>query len=243
MQGFQAQVRKNLMVRTIVLFTVIGIGIAGFLIGQWFFSHYSNAVPGGGGPDGVSGPLAVVAAMSVLTAALVLVRRRETSAPGAARDQVSGLYTRDHADEVIAGLIARDDRAGRNQLGLVLMSVDHLESIRRRYGESAVDHAMHLVGSQILGQTRGGDIAARYDDQLVAVFLQCDDLDQVVSFGRRVAMLLSGQQLDWGGDVIKISASMGVVLRLPGESLAGLYARAVDRLAQAMRSEVSRIAA
>ena len=226
-----------------MLSTVIGTGIAGFLIGRWFFGQYSTAGAGGGGPDSVSGPLAVVAAISLLMAALVLVRGREISAASTARYPVSGLYTRGHADEVIPGLIARDDRAGRNQLALVLMSVDHLESIRRRYGESAVDHAMHLIGSQILGQTRDGDIAARYNDQLVAVFLQCDELDQAVSFGRRVAMLLSGQQLDWGRDVIKISASMGVVQWLPGESLAELYARAVDRLAQANQSGVSRIAA
>ena len=230
------------MVRTIVLSTMIAIGIAGFLTGRWFFSHHATAGAGGGGSDSVSGPLAVVAAMSVLTAALLLFRGCEISAASAARDPVSGLYTWGHADEVIPALIARDDRAGRNQLALVLMSVDHLESIRRRYGESAVDHAMRLIGGQILGQTRGGDIAARYDAHLVAVFLQCDELDQAVSFGRRVAMLLSGQQLDWGGDVIKISASMGVVLRQPGESLAELHARAVDRLAQANQSGVSRIA-
>jgi len=243
MQGCEAQIRQNPMVRTIVLSTMIAIGIAGFLTGRWFFSHHATAGAGGGGSDSVSGPLAVVAAMSVLTAALVLFRGCEISAASAARDRVSGLYTRGHADEVIPALIARDDRARRNQLALVLMSVDYLESIRRRYGESAVDHAMRLIGGQILGQTRGGDIAARYDDHLVAVFLQCDELDQAVSFGRRVAMLLSGQQLDWGGDVIKISASMGVVLRQPGESLAELRARAVDRLAQANQSGVSRIAA
>ena len=98
MQGCEAQIRQNPMVRTIVLSTMIAIGIAGFLTGRWFFSHHATAGAGGGGSDSVSGPLAVVAAMSVLTAALVLFRGCVISAVSAARDPVSGLYTRGHAD-------------------------------------------------------------------------------------------------------------------------------------------------
>jgi diguanylate cyclase (GGDEF)-like protein len=242
MQGFEAEIRQNPTIRTIFLST-IGTGAGGFLIGRWFLAPNATSGADRALSDGVSGPLLVVAAMLVLAVALALVRGREIAPARATRDPFSGLYTRDHAEEAIPSLLARADRAGRHRLALVLISIDYLESIRRRYGVSAVEYVMRLIGVQVLSQTRVGDIAVRYEDGLIAVFLQCDEIDQAVSFGRRVAMLLSGQQLDWGGDVIKISASMGVVLRLPGESMAGLTARAVDRLAQANQSGANQIAA
>ena len=40
-----------------------------------------------------------------------------------------------------------------------------------------------------------------------------------VAFGRRLAMLLSGQQIGWRGDLIKVTVGMGVALRRTGESL------------------------
>jgi diguanylate cyclase (GGDEF)-like protein len=242
MQESESQLQRSQGGRPLSFLAIAGGAIAAVAIGHWFFAH-QTPIASVGDTSAISGALAVVAAMLVITSALVLVRSRELSAASAARDPVTGLYTRGYADEVIATLMARDDRAERSQLALVLIRIDHLAPIRRRYGQSAVDHAMQFIGGQILGQVRAGDVAVRHADHWVAVFLQCDEIDQAVSFGRRVAMLLSAQQLDWRGEVIKISVSMGVVLRLPGEPLSAVCRRADRQLDEAVRSEQGRIAA
>ncbi|MCB1637103.1 MAG: hypothetical protein KDI51_21130, partial [Xanthomonadales bacterium] len=72
-----------------------------------------------------------------------------------------------------------------------------------------------------------------FDDTHLAVFLHCREADQAVAFGRRLSMLLSGQQLDWHGDLIKVTVSMGIALRETGESMEQLNARAAARLAAA----------
>jgi|GEM_PF-4218556 len=215
-----------------MVFTVLGI-VTGLAASHWIQNGPGPAMLPGALQAGSQGLLLGIALLVALLAGVAFLRVRRGYADTIARDAVTALYTRQYADEMVPRLMARDDRGGCSELVLVLIGVDFLADIRQRYGGRVVDEVMRLVGRQICGQARADDLPSRFDDTHFAVYLHCREADHAVAFGRRLAMLLSGQQLDWHGDLIKVTVSMGIVLRDTGESLEQLNARAAARLAAA----------
>lgn len=169
----------------------------------------------------IGGVLAALAASAVLFSCF-----RVAAAEGPVREPGSGLYLRAHADGYLQGQVAREERLGASRLALVLIRVDYLDRIQRRYGEAVARQVVDLVGRQVCGQTRDGDLPVRHDGDLLAVYLDCDEIEQAQAFGRRISMLLMNQQLEVRGDVIKVDVSLGIALRAPGEALDGLFSRA-----------------
>lgn len=218
-----------------LIMLVGGIGLLSFSFGR-----SNSLVPGAvGTPDW----LFAGAASLILGSVATLVWLRARSAADNLRDPVSGLFTRRHVDCVLPALTARDDRAGESQLAVLLLEIDHLDAIERRYGLHAVDAVMRLVGGQVCGQSRAEDLPCLHDERRIAVFLRCREAEQAAAFARRISMLLSGQQIDWRGDVIKVTASMGIVIREPGEPGDRVLERAAAKLAEASAAGGDRIVA
>jgi diguanylate cyclase (GGDEF)-like protein len=218
--------------RALPLVTFAACGISGFVIGAGQTAPTSAFVM----DRSQLAAFLVFAVILVVAGAWMIARTRRIAGDAAVRDAITGLYDRAYVEDWVPRLMARDDRAGHSQLALIVLRIDLLDQIERRYGAAVTAQALRLVGRKICSQIRTGDIPARLDARTLGVFLQCDEAEQAVAFGRRLGMLLGAEQLDWRGDVIKVSASMGVAVRATNESLDALYARAADRLRQASDS-------
>lgn len=176
----------------------------------------------------------LVAALLIAVASAALLRRNAVQPAAASlRDPVTGLFSDAFLDEVLPGLMARDDRAGHSRLCLVCIEVAELAAYRARYGEAVVDAVHASVGQLIASQVRASDIAVFSERHGLLVLLQADDPEQVNAFCRRVAMLAAAAQLEHHGDVIKPLLDTGAALRLVGESLEQLHQRAQLDLARA----------
>ena len=169
-------------------------------------------------------------AASLIVAAFVLAGRvQRASVEGLLRDPATGLYRPDYVSEAAGQLIAHDDREGRSRLALVLVEIDFLDDIRQRYGRFAADELLVRVGCHVRGQARETDLPMR-DADCFMVYLRCEELEQAHAFNRRLSMLLSAEQFELRGDVVKISVSMGATVRHPGEPLASVQQRAAAEL-------------
>jgi diguanylate cyclase (GGDEF)-like protein len=155
-------------------------------------------------------------------------------------DGISGLYLEGHGDELVSRLVARDDRSGQSATTLVVIRVDLLEQLIARYGREIVDVIVHAVGHLVRGQIRSTDIAVQLPGYRFGIYLHCGEQEQALAFGRRIAMLLRSQQIQWQGDEIKLTVSMVVAPRSPGEPLAHLKQRAVGQL-DLVAAETARI--
>lgn len=154
---------------------------------------------------------------------------REVAALGIT-DSISGLYLEGHGDELVSRLVARDDRSGQSATMLVVLRVDLLEQLVARYGRDVTDIVVQAVGHQVRGQIRNTDIAVQVPGYRFGIYLHCNEREQALAFCRRIAMLLQAQQIAWQGDEIKLTVSMVVAPRRPGEPLAHLKQRALLRL-------------
>lgn len=215
--------------RAAQLFAFLGMVVFGFVIGAW------GPLPAGGVMDTFAhrpGLLVGVAVMLVGVAVGLARHAHRTGSDGLLRDPLTGLYRPDYVAEAVHQLVAHDDREGRSRLALVLIELDFLDDVRRRYGSSAVDQLLVCVGRQVRGQSREEDLPTRDADRF-CVYLRCDELEQADAFSRRLSMLLSGEQFEVQGDVVKVSVSMGARMRHNGEPLASLQQRATAVLSQA----------
>ncbi len=224
---------------------MIALGLSGYALASWLLrSGVIGApailvrYPGSAalGETGISTTAAVaLAAAAALLGAAVTLRRHDRRSRGQPdiQDPVTGLHSARHVAEVVPRLIERDDRCGRSQLALVRISVDFLGDVRSRYGDTAADGVLGCVARHIRSQARGSDVPMAPDPKGFAIFLRCAEIDHAVAFCRRLGTLLRSDQLECSGDVLKVSASMGVALRRIGEPLEALQARALHRLADA----------
>ncbi len=239
MDGTRDGAQHRLTSRALLLLMLIGIGLSGAMLGSWFGGGRLAAMAVA--PVRGAEVLLPLGLLIVLTAAAFYFKAQPAARDAAIRDPLTGLHTRAYADDMVEGLIARDERAGASALAMMMLRPDALDEIQRRYGTAGVERVMALVGSQIRGQTRGGDLASSDDGSVFVVYLHCDSIEQALAFGRRIAMLLSAQQLDLQGDVIKITLGIGASMRDCGEPLAPFRARVAEKLVAAQRAGRSEV--
>ena len=147
-------------------------------------------------------------------------------------DALTGLYKRDYADRMVQARLEENRVDAPLRVALVVMQLDPMDRIEARYGRAAVNELLRLLGAQIQGQVRSGDLAVRYTSRRLGVYLYCREIEQAQAFGRRIAMLSAAQQLDWQGDIIKVTVAMGIALHMPDETLAHLGVCAEAKLTE-----------
>jgi GGDEF domain-containing protein len=135
------------------------------------------------------------------------------------------------ANEAAETLIARDTRIGQSRLVLVVIVLGDAEALVRRYGKGPIERLLALIADTLKTQCRGADLPFRLSSRELAVYLHCGGLEQAEAFERRIEMLLSSQQLDWQGDVLKPTVKMGMAAHKPGLRVEDLRAAARQRLA------------
>ena len=227
---------------------VTALVLAGYATAHWLAS---------GDPADGAGPLyrsvpepmlpaqavtALLLAAGCLVAATALRLRGRHRPSGGTQDPLSGLFGPRRVAEVLPDLLARDDRAGRSRLALVRVEIDFIGGFQERYGKDAAEGVLVAIGRHILSQTRGVDLPTVDEGQGFSVYLRCTEVEQAGAFCRRLATLLRSDQFEWGGEVIKLSASMGVALRQVGEPLDAFQGRARQKLADAKAGGGGRIA-
>jgi len=246
--GTTAAAQRNPTTRLTQVLVVTALVLAGYAIAHWLTpaSPADVAVPPYPPVSRPMLPGQAVAALLVagicLVAAMALRTSGRRRALADTQDAVSGLFCPRHAAEVLPGLLERDDRTGRSRLALVQIEIDFIEDLRERYSKDATDGVLGAIGRHILSQTRGVDLPTMDGGRAFAVYLRCTEVEQAGAFCRRLATLLRSDQFEWGGEVIKLSASMGVALRQIGEPLDEFQDRARQKLAEAKTAGGGRIA-
>lgn len=253
MDGMITAPQRNPTTVAAMVFAGAAVVLGGYAILLWWdaiplLRSVSGPAPEAADPVwgafGVPPGTALLIAGLCLSAAVTLFwHARHSPSHDLGLDAKTGLYSPEYAARAAAGLIARDDENGRSRLALVQVRIDQLDDVRRRLGPAAADQLTMTIGRHIRSQTRGVDLPALTRGNDFVVFLRCAELEQTTAFCRRIATLLRADQLEWKGEVVKVSASMGVALRRPGEALEALQARARQNLATAQEDGPGRIVA
>ena len=148
-------------------------------------------------------------------------------------DGTSGVLTRE-----MVGLHLREQLALFAQhpvpLSLLCISIDGLETLRKRYGPAVLSPIAKAVGMTLENSLRPTDFLGRWrENEFVAILGECG-LEELPLVAGRLRKMVHAAEIEWWGDAFKVTASMGGASAGPGDTPELLLARAEAALDEAM---------
>ena len=137
----------------------------------------------------------------------------------AERDFLTGMYNRraffDHAQTQLAQL-----RARRGSASLAILDIDHFKSVNDRYGHDVGDQVIQAVAKAVHKTlARGRGLSARLGGEEFALLLSDMAAEEAIGICEEVRAAVAAAALLHGGAKLKVTASIGVAVVQPAESL------------------------
>jgi diguanylate cyclase (GGDEF)-like protein len=159
----------------------------------------------------------------------------------ALHDHLTGLPNRRLFFDRLGQALSRAERAAA-PLGVIYVDIDHFKSINDTYGHAVGDAVLAHVGGCLGDAVRSVDTVAHLAGDEFAVLIEGGTASQtaLTEFTTRFTSALC-EPFSVGGRTLRVSASLGVAVSVPGEPAAGLLARADQALYSAKRQGRDRI--
>ncbi|HFA59619.1 MAG TPA: GGDEF domain-containing protein, partial [Rhodospirillales bacterium] len=156
-------------------------------------------------------------------------------------DVLTGLPNRRFLLSRLEEEIAEADRFER-PLAFALLDIDHFKRINDRYGHMAGDEVLRHVGRVILANLRRYDIAARFGGEEFAVAFPNTDRKAAEAVAARMREGLETETIEVSeAEVVRVTASFGLVERRPGEPVEEMIRRADEALYAAKNAGRNRV--
>ncbi|MDY6873522.1 MAG: diguanylate cyclase [Chloroflexota bacterium] len=127
----------------------------------------------------------------------------------AARDGLTGIYNRQHFDEIARKEIARQKRYGGN-LSMIMVDLDHFKKINDTYGHAAGDLVLKTVAMTFSKMIRQSDDLARFGGEEFVILLPETSVEAATALAERLRKALNTQFVEYEGKVLSIHASFGI---------------------------------
>lgn len=160
----------------------------------------------------------------------------------AVRDALTGLYNRRHFNDVVHRELARGKRQGK-PLALLLLDLDHFKKLNDLAGHQAGDAALANIGQLLAAFARRSvDQAFRVGGEEFAVLSLDVDSEGVDCWAEQLRQRIDAAAWPHPGlDGGHLTASIGLALSTPDDTLESLYARADWALYRAKQGGRNRI--
>jgi diguanylate cyclase (GGDEF)-like protein len=127
----------------------------------------------------------------------------------AVTDPLTRLYNRRYLNDRLAGEFAYSERHG-TPLSILLIDVDHFKPVNDTYGHSAGDVVLRVLAGSIKRMVRAEDIVARFGGEEFALVARGIGHQNALIVAERIRRLVSGLEITWNDDRIKVTLSGGV---------------------------------
>jgi two-component system cell cycle response regulator len=152
----------------------------------------------------------------------------------AVRDPLTGLYNRRFALNQIVGM-AEAARMEGLTYAVMIIDLDRFKDVNDRWGHSAGDSVLAIVGDRLLANIRTGDLLARYGGEEFIVALPSTAEGEALAVAERLRHAVGDAPFPLtGGAEVRVTASIGVALGQPCEPVQGVIDRA-DRMLYASK--------
>lgn len=125
-----------------------------------------------------------------------------------------------------AMLRSEEDGPQRPAACVLMIDLDHFKRINDAYGHAAGDEALRAAARVVQRSIRGKDRAIRYGGEEILVLLPGAPFEIGMRAAERIRLALTEEPVSGMPLPAGLSASIGVAVRLPGEDLGSVVARA-----------------
>lgn len=161
----------------------------------------------------------------------------------ALKDALTRAYNRRVFDDRLHSEFSYAVRHDRS-LVLLLVDVDHFKTVNDTFGHPAGDCVLQQVATLIASTLRVEDVCARYGGEEFAVIIRDTTPADAMVVAERVRALVAAHQIEWGGQHINVTVSLGLACSVampPTEDASALLRRADEALYQAKQTGRNRI--
>ena len=124
-------------------------------------------------------------------------------------DSLTGLLNRRYLMQLGEQQLALARKHNR-PLGVILFDLDHFKAVNDHYGHLAGDEVLKYIARRAENCLRSDDLLGRYGGEEFVVFLLGADLSTSIAIGERIRQGIETIQVDFQGQSINISVSVGV---------------------------------
>jgi diguanylate cyclase len=111
-------------------------------------------------------------------------------------------------------------------LALVMFDVDHFKKFNDTHGHQAGDEVLRNVGKTLSRAVKKGDLACRYGGEEFAVIMTNTQSAEAQVAAERIRKAIEAMPVQFGGNTLRVTASIGMAQCQPEEDAAGLLRRA-----------------
>ncbi len=156
-------------------------------------------------------------------------------------DALTGLCNRRAMEEFAADEIRLAEQ-NKSPLALLMLDLDKFKVLNDTYGHWTGDRALKTLGATMLATVGPRDITARVGGEEFAVLLPGRDLSAAEMLAEQLRRAVEKVRIEEGESTIKMTVSIGVSMRKPGErTWADTLRRADKALYQAKRGGRNRV--
>jgi diguanylate cyclase (GGDEF)-like protein len=127
-----------------------------------------------------------------------------------------------------------------DQWALIVCDIDHFKQVNDNYGHAAGDQALLMVGAVLVQQVRQNDLVARFGGEEFVILINCQDMLLAKSVAERMRLQIMATQFPAIPE--RLSASFGVTLIMPNQSISDAIECADTMLYHAKRSGRNQVA-
>jgi len=144
----------------------------------------------------------------------------------AQRDALTGLINRGHMHELLEQELARQERGHGSPCCVALFDLDHFKRINDSFGHAVGDQVLQGFVSTVQPLLRAGEVFARWGGEEFLVLFPRTGATQAAVALARVQQALTQAEVAPAQPTLRITTSVGLAERSPGESLDTLLERA-----------------
>jgi len=158
------------------------------------------------------------------------------------RDGLTGLYNRRAFDERLAQEVAFADRHA-TALSVIVLDLDHFKRINDEHGHPCGDRVLQLVATCLTASVRMEDLVARFGGEELAVVVRGIAVEGVKVLAERLRAKIEALEIEWDGQRVPVTASLGVAHAATGcfatgEAILAVADRALYEAKRAGRNRV-----
>lgn len=150
----------------------------------------------------------------------------DSIAGGALHDPLSGLPNHNYLESFLGYKMSEYRHFGR-MFALAVADIDDFEQFRRDYGKTAGDELLKNIGTSIRKNMRRADLVGRWEERQFVGIYTIDKTYDAPIFAERIRQAIVSTEIEAKGTRHKVTASVGLTVPKPSDSVPSLIRRAV----------------
>jgi diguanylate cyclase (GGDEF)-like protein len=152
------------------------------------------------------------------------------------RDTLTPLYNRRHFIDVLDRWSWRAHRYGGN-FALFFIDVDQLKLVNDQYGHEAGDHLLIAIAKTLQNCVRRSDVVARMSGDEFGLLLENIKPNELQTKADKISKAVAKQAINYNGNILKSSVSVGYTVIQGGVASAELLSRADQSMYEAKKAK------